>query len=85
MTLLMFQYIINEEKTWDDIEWKKYWLSEVFIKSASGKTQEINEYLAYEIDDLMGDFGGYLGKLIKIFNFQTLQIAIISLSSKPID
>ena len=39
---------------------KKKWTSEVFIE-AFDDVEESTEYLAYDLNDLVGSVGGYLG------------------------
>ena len=43
-----------------DIEWNKNWTSELFIE-AEDDVEESREYLAYDLNDLVGSVGGYLG------------------------
>ena len=41
--------------------WKKNWISEVHIQLKRPQIQETKDYLAYDMSDLIGDLGGYLG------------------------
>ena len=43
-----------------DVGWNKSWTSELFIE-AEDDVEESREYLAYDLNDLVGSVGGYLG------------------------
>ena len=43
-----------------NIDWKKDWMSEVYIQS-NGIKEVSKEYYTYEFSDLVGDVGGFLG------------------------
>ena len=49
--------VLSDEK----INWENEWVSEVYIQSGSNKREEIVEYLSYDLGDIIGDLGGYLG------------------------
>ena len=40
--------------------WKKEWISEVYVQ-AINEVKITNDYLSYDLSDLIGDVGGYLG------------------------
>lgn len=40
--------------------WKKDWISEIYIQAIK-EIKLTNEYLSYDLSDLIGDVGGYLG------------------------
>ena len=43
-----------------NIGWNKNWTSEVFIEAADD-VEESREYYVYDLNDLVGSVGGYLG------------------------
>ena len=45
----------------ENIDWKTKWISSFFLGPASRSYEEAVEYLSYDIQDLVGDVGGYLG------------------------
>ena len=45
----------------DNLDYKKDWLSEIYFQAASNTIEIRNEYYSYDIYDLLGDVGGYLG------------------------
>ena len=47
--------------TQENTEWTKDWISEVYIEAAQGGLIETREYLTYDVTDIIGDVGGYLG------------------------
>ena len=49
--------ILSEENT----VWEKKWMSEVFIKPNGAFEEENIEYLVYDVADMIGNLGGYLG------------------------
>ena len=57
---MTFQYWIETRDSKKDIGWIKNWTSEVFIE-ADDDVEELREYLAYDLNDLVGSVGGYLG------------------------
>ena len=57
----------DQDKSWieikdskKNIDWKKSWTSELFIE-ADADVEESREYLSYDLNDLVGSVGGYLG------------------------
>ena len=44
----------------ESMPWKKDWISEVYFQ-AHKEVRLFNEYLSYDMSDLIGDVGGYLG------------------------
>ena len=44
-----------------DMEWNREWISEVYIQAKSAEIEITKQYLSYEVSDLVGDVGGYLG------------------------
>ena len=60
VVLIIFQYWIEIRDSKKNIGWKKSWSSELFIE-ADDDVEESREYLAYDLNDLVGSVGGYLG------------------------
>ena len=56
----VFKYWIEIADSKKSIGWKKSWSSEIFIE-ADDEMEESWEYLAYDLNDLVGSVGGYLG------------------------
>ena len=56
----VFKYWIELADSKKSIGWKKSWSSEIFIE-ADDEMEESWEYLAYDLNDLVGSVGGYLG------------------------
>ena len=56
----IYKYWIEIRDSKKDIGWKKSWSSELFIE-ADDDVEESREYLAYDLNDLVGSVGGYLG------------------------
>ena len=55
-----FKYWIEIRDSKKSIGWEKSWSSELFIE-ADDDVEEFREYLAYDLNDLVGSVGGYLG------------------------
>ena len=49
--------VVSDEK----MIWETKWISEVFIQPSSSSREEVIEYLSYDLGDIIGDLGGYLG------------------------
>ena len=43
------------------ILWEIEWISEIVIQPSSSSREEVIEYLSYDLGDIIGDLGGYLG------------------------
>ena len=54
------KYWIEIQDSKKNIGWKKSWTSELFIE-ADADVEESREYLSYDLNDLVGSVGGYLG------------------------
>ena len=48
---------VSEEK----IVWERDWISEVFINTNSAKEIQVIEFISYDLWNMIGDCGGYLG------------------------
>ena len=59
-----FQYEVDTLETIENTEWKKDWISEIHIEADLGGILETREFLTYDVTDLIGDVGGYLGLLL---------------------
>ena len=52
---------MREDESLENIDWRKDWISEVYIEAGSNAEDIKREYYTYEVTDLLGDVGGYLG------------------------
>ena len=52
---------MTEDESTDNVNWKKDWISEVYIQAGSNAEDIKTEYYTYEVTDLLGDIGGYMG------------------------
>ena len=48
----------------EQIYWNTQWISEVFVQPAADYIEEVIEYKTYDLANLIGDIGGYLGLLL---------------------
>ena len=53
--------MITKDEVNDNVDWRKDWLSEVYIQAGSKSEDIKTEYYTYEVTDLLGDIGGYMG------------------------
>ena len=58
---ILFQYTVTEKEALDKVLYKKDWISEVYFQPGSNSVGIRKEYYAYDIFDVLGDVGGYLG------------------------
>ena len=48
-------------KSAENVDWQRKWISSFFLEPDSPSYEESVEYLSYDLQDLVGDVGGYLG------------------------
>ena len=55
----MTQYSLQTRRK--RIDWPANWTSSVFLQPRSAVVEHSSEYYSYDLNDLIGDVGGYLG------------------------
>ena len=48
-------------KNAENVDWRRNWISSFFLGPDSPSHEKAVEYLSYDLQDLVGDIGGYLG------------------------
>ena len=48
----------------DKLTWDVNHISEVFLTMRGSTVEEITEYISYDVGDMFGDVGGYVGMLL---------------------
>ena len=48
-------------KNAENVDWRRNWISSFFIRPDCPSHEKSVEYLSYDLQDLVGDVGGYLG------------------------
>ena len=69
------------------VDWASNWTSSVFIQPKSSLIEYSVEYLSYDLNDLIGDIGGYLGlflgwSLVTFYDAVPLIITFVTAKTK---
>ena len=54
------EYDVSEISN-EKIVWETDWISEVYINTNSAKEVQVIEFISYDLWNMIGDLGGYLG------------------------